>query len=84
MFEQDYKNAMERISPDADTRDRVLESIILKEEIVKRKNPALPWRIAFACVACIAIVLGVVFVPRDGFKQAPDDTCRIKIIRRDL
>ena len=74
MFEQDYKNAMERISPDADTRDRVLESIILKEEIVKRKNPALPWRIAFACVACIAIVLGVVFVPRDGFKQAPDDT----------
>lgn len=72
MFEQDYKNAMEKISPDADTRDRVLESIILKEEIVKRKNPALPWRIAFACVACIAIVLGIVFVPRDSFKPTPE------------
>ena len=32
MFEQDYKNAMEKISPNADTRDRVLERIILRWE----------------------------------------------------
>ena len=72
MFEQDYKNAMEKISPDADTRDKILDKIILKEELTSHKNPALPWRIAFACVACIAIVLGIVFVPRDAFKQTPE------------
>lgn len=66
MFEHDYKNAMEKISPDAETRDKILDTIILKEEVKKRKNPAIPWRIAFACAACIAVVLGVVFVPRDG------------------
>ena len=65
MFEHDYKNAMEKISPDAETRDKILDTIILKEEVKKRKNPAIPWRIAFACAACIAVVLGVVFIPRD-------------------
>ena len=72
MFEQYYKNAMEKISPNADTRDKILDKIILKEELKSHKNPALPWRIAFACVACIAIVLGIVFVPRDAFKQTPE------------
>ncbi len=66
MFEQDYKIAMDNINPDSETREKILDKIILKEELKNRKNPALPWRIAFACVACIAIVLGIVFVPRDG------------------
>lgn len=65
MFEHDYKNAMENVTPDAETRDKILDTIILKEELKKRKNPAIPWRIAFACVVCIAIALGVIFIPRD-------------------
>ena len=53
MFEQDYKNAMERISPDADTRDRVLESIILKEEIVTQKPRfALANCLCMRCLHC--------------------------------
>lgn len=68
MFEQNYKNAMDKVAPDADTRDRILDKIILKEELKRRKNPAVPWRIAFACVACIAVILGIVFVPRNNFK----------------
>lgn len=68
MFEQDYKNAMDNIMPDADTRDKILDKIILKEELKSRKNPAIPWRVAFACVAALAIILGIVFVPRDSFK----------------
>ncbi len=70
MFEKNYKNAMNNITVDEQARDKILDRIILKEELKERKNPAIPWRIAFACVACIAIVLGVIFVPRDNFKPA--------------
>ena len=69
MFENNYKNAMDKITPDADTRDKILDKIILKEEIKTRKNPAIPWRVAFACVASVAIILGVVFVPRNTDKS---------------
>ena len=68
MFDKNYKNAMDRITVDSQTCDKILDRIILKEELKARKNPAIPWRIAFACVACVAIVLGVVFVPRDNLK----------------
>lgn len=74
MFEQNYKKAVDHIMPDADVRDKILDKIILKEELIVRKNPAIPWRIAFACVACVAIILGIVFVPRDSFKIATDNT----------
>ena len=70
MFEENYKNAMDNITPDADTRDKILDKIILKEELKNRKHPAVPWRVAFACVAALAIILGIVFVPRDSFKTA--------------
>ena len=70
MFEKNYKNAMDSINVDNDTRDKILEKIILKEELKQRKNPAMPWRIAFACVAAIAVVLGVIFVPRNNFNVA--------------
>ena len=73
MFEQNYKDAMDKITPDADERDRILDKIILKEELKSRKNPAIPWRIAFACVAALAIILGVVFVPRDSFKTTSNN-----------
>lgn len=68
MFNKDYKEAMDSITVDRETYDKVLDKIILKEELKDRKNPAIPWRVAFACVACVAIVLGVLFVPRDSFK----------------
>ena len=67
MFDKNYKNAMDSVKPDEQTYDKILEKIILKEEIKSRKNPATVWRVAFACVACVAIVLGVIFVPRDRF-----------------
>lgn len=70
MFDKNYKKAMDQVSVDADTREKILDKIVLKEEIKKHKNPAVPWRIAFACAACVAIILGVVFVPRDVFKPA--------------
>ena len=70
MFEKNYKNAMDSINVDNDTRDKILDKIILKEELKQHKNPAMPWRIAFACVAAIAVVLGVIFVPRNNFNVA--------------
>lgn len=66
MFEQDYKNAINKISPDAETKEKILESITAKENKADCKNPALTWRVAFACVACVAVVLGVLFVPNGG------------------
>ncbi len=83
MFNEDYKNAMENIKPQAQTKEKILDKIILKEELRARKNPAIPWRVAFACVACIAIVLGVIFVPRDNFKSviknSPNSTQTLKV-----
>lgn len=69
MFDKDYKNAMDRVNIDEQKRDEILDKIILKEELKDRKNPALPWRVAFACVACAALVLGVLFVPKDVVKK---------------
>lgn len=64
MFEKIYKNAMDSISVSDKKREEILDKIILEEAIKGRKNPAIPWRIAFACVALVAIVLGVVFAPK--------------------
>lgn len=72
MFEQDYKNAMDKITPNPDTRDKILDKITLEEEQKNRKNPAVAWRIGFACVACAALVLSLIFVPRDSFKPTPE------------
>ena len=72
MFEQDYKNAMDKITPNPDTRDKILDKITLEEEQKKSKNPAVAWRIGFACVACAALVLSLIFVPRDSFKPTPE------------
>lgn len=69
MFDKDYKNAMDRVNIDEQKRDEILDTIILKEELKDHKNPALPWRVAFACVACAALVLGVLFVPKDVVKK---------------
>lgn len=63
MFEKNYKNAMENVTPSDDVKNKILEKIELNEEAKQRINPAIPWRIAFACVACIAIVLGIIFIP---------------------
>lgn len=73
MFYKNYKDAMDKITVDQQTYDNILDKIILKEELKNRKNPAIPWRVAFACVACVAIVLGVLFVPRDSIKPVLTD-----------
>ncbi|MDO4608339.1 MAG: beta-propeller domain-containing protein [Clostridia bacterium] len=64
MFDKNYKSAMDNISPSAEAKDKILNKIEQKENSKKQKSLALPWRIAFACVACVAIILGVLFVPK--------------------
>ncbi len=82
MFDKNYKNAMDGINIDNETKEKILDKIILKEELKNRKNPATVWRVAFACVACVAIILGVLFVPRDSFKPSvKDDTNAPKTLK---
>ncbi len=81
MFDKNYKNAMDKVTVDEQTREKILDKIILKEELKKRKNPAIPWRVAFACAACVAIVLGIVFVPRDVFKPAEKQLETLQILQ---
>lgn len=69
MFDKNYKKAMDNIVPNDDVKERILDKIELKEEVKSHKNPATPWRIAFACVACVAIVLGVIFVPKNNVNK---------------
>lgn len=72
MFEKDYKDAMNSIKPSPEVKNKILNKINSKEEKYTKKNNAIPWRIAFACVVCAAIVLGVVFVPKNATK--PDNS----------
>lgn len=73
MFEKNYKDAMDSIKPSLDVKDKVLSKIISKEEKHRRKNPAVPWRIAFATVACVSLVLGVLFVPKNTVSYTKTD-----------
>ena len=65
MFENDYKKAMENITPSDDLKEKITKKIQHAEE-KKHKNPAVAWRVAFACVACVAVILGVIFVPKNN------------------
>lgn len=74
MFEQDYKKAMDAVKPDADKKNEILNNIKQKENAKTQKNPAMPWRVAFACVALVAIILGVVFVPKNNIVTKPKNS----------
>ena len=69
MFDKNYKKAMENVNVDEHTKEKIFDKIMLKEEVNNHKNPAVKWRVAFACAACIAIVLGVLFVPKNTIKE---------------
>lgn len=82
MFKRNYKNAMDNITPSSDTKEQILDRIILKEENKKQKNPAVIWRIGFACVACVAIVLGIVFVPKSNIElNISDEAQTLKVAK---
>ncbi len=70
MFDKNYKNAMDGVNIDEQTKEKIFDKIMLKEEVKDHKNPAIKWRVAFACAACIAMVLGVLFVPQNAVKKA--------------
>lgn len=69
MFDKNYKKAMENVNVDEQTKEKIFDKIMLKEEVNNHKNPAVKWRVAFACAACIAMVLGVLFVPKNTIKE---------------
>ena len=69
MFDKNYKKAMENVNIDEQTKEKIFDKIMLKEEVNNHKNPAVKWRVAFACAACIAMVLGVLFVPKNTIKE---------------
>lgn len=66
MFDKRYKSAMDDVKVDETKKDEILDKIMLKEELKRRKNPATPWRIAFACVTCVAVAIGILFVPQNN------------------
>lgn len=67
MFRDDYNNEMNKLSPDAHTKNAILEklqTVSEKEYIRKQNRSKIIWRAGAVAVAC-AIVLAVVFIPRD-------------------
>lgn len=74
MFEKDYKDAMNSIKPSSEVKSKILNKITLKEDKYAKKNNAIPWRIAFACAACVAIVLGVVFIPENNIQYTKNNS----------
>ncbi|MBQ8203403.1 MAG: beta-propeller domain-containing protein [Clostridia bacterium] len=68
MFEKNYKNAMDNIKADAFVKESVLSKLEAAEEKAERRNPAVIWRVGTALAACVAIVLGVIFIPNNSVK----------------
>ncbi len=68
MFDKNYKQAMDNITPSDAVKEKILDKLELKEAVARHKNPATPWRVAFACVASIAVILGALLIPQ-GVKK---------------
>ena len=64
MFKDDYKSQMDKITPDAQTKEKILEKINEAAQPPKKRNPAFIWRVSTAAVLCIAVVLAVVLSPK--------------------
>ena len=72
MFKKDYEDSLKNITPDKYIKQKIQnrlsyeQSLIEKRENEKAKrNPAVYWRLGFtAVVCCVAIVLGIVFIPK--------------------
>lgn len=73
MFEKEYKEAMNIISADTKTKEDILLKLSADEQKRERRNPAIPWRIGFAAVAVVAIVIGMLFVPKKTLFQSKSD-----------
>lgn len=69
MFKDDYQREMDSIKPSAECDARIKSMLENKGKPTKRvKNPATPWRVGFALVAAVAIVMSVVF---GNFTKSP-------------
>lgn len=68
MFRDDYNNEMNKLRPDADTKNAILEELQSGGEADRRRRATkskLYWRLGTAAVAC-AMALTVIFIPRTG------------------
>lgn len=65
MLEKNYKNEMNRISPDENAKRRTLFAISTERQKKRGRAARLTPKICFAVTACAAIVLSVIFIPRN-------------------
>ncbi len=68
MFKDSYNKAFDNINPDPSVKEAILNKIEAAEEKEGRKNPAVIWRVGTALAACVAILLGVIFIPKNNTK----------------
>ncbi len=71
MFKSDYQTAMDSIKAESKLKNEIYAKLEARENGQSRtKNPAVPWRIGFAIAACAAIVLSIIFVPKNSVPTA--------------
>ncbi len=68
MFKDSYNKAFDNIKPDPSLKEAILNKIEAAEEKENRKKPAVIWRVGTALAACVAILLGVIFIPKNNTK----------------
>lgn len=71
MFRDDYNNEMNKLRPDADTKNAILEELQTnaeRERLHKQNRSKIIWRAGAVAVAC-AVALAVIFIPRDTTVQ---------------
>ena len=76
MFKDDYKSQMDKITPDAQTKEMILEKLNKATQPPKKRNPAFVWRVATASVLCAVITLSVIFMPKlrqNGINSVPSE-----------
>ncbi len=72
MFKNDYHTAMDNIKADSNVKSQIYARLEAHENIKERtKNPAVPWRVGFALAACAALILSIIFVPKNSVSTVP-------------
>ena len=73
MFKDSYNKAIDNIKPSAQVKEAILNKIEAAEAREERRNPAVIWRVGTAIAACVAIVLGVIFIPDNSNKVSAQE-----------
>ena len=82
MFKKDYEDSLKNITPDKYIKQKIQNRLSYEQSLMEKRgnekakrNPAVYWRLGFtAVVCCVAIVLGIVLIPKSPAAEQKQNT----------